>query len=63
MTLGPDSEKVRKALEWVVAERGLKPHLGVRVIFESCCLNFDLKLAECEALYKLMFTQCDDETE
>lgn len=55
MALGPQSERVRKALQWAGEERLLKPQKPLGALYEEVCLNFDLTPAECATLYKLFF--------
>lgn len=55
MGLGPQSESLRKALQWLGEERLLKPAEPLRALYEAACLGFDLSPADCETLYKLCF--------
>lgn len=55
MTEGmPHSELLRRALEWIMAERGIHPHKPLRALLDEAGMRFNLTPNDDLALHNLL---------
>jgi len=54
MSIQPQGENLRKAVQWISAERQDNPDASVNTLIDKACLTFNLTPAEAAALEELL---------
>jgi hypothetical protein len=52
MTIFPEGEDLRKAVNWISAERMNNPSINIKKVVEQACLQFNLSPKKTEFLLK-----------